>query len=190
MTYTEDFVAETRWILERIDQGAIERMAAAIAAVRDEGGRLFVLGNGGGAAHASHAVNDFRTLCGIEAYCPTDNVAELTARANDDGWETALRGWLGISRLGMWDGLLVFSVSGGGPRASQNLVAAVDFAWSKVATVLAIVGPDGGEVAHLATICLRVPCRNGATVYAQTEAIQAVVWHLLATHPALRKVTV
>jgi D-sedoheptulose 7-phosphate isomerase len=149
---------------------------------------LFIVGNGGGAAHASHAVCDFRKLAGLEAYAPTDNVAELTARINDDGWEGAIAGWLAASRLGARDAILALSVGGGSrePIVSPNLVAALEYAHAVGATITGIVGRDGGVTARLAEACVIVPVVNPSAVTPHTEAFQAVIWHLLVSHPALQ----
>jgi D-sedoheptulose 7-phosphate isomerase len=186
--FARDHLAETARLAAAIDPEAVERLVATLVAVRGRGGRLFVVGNGGGAAHASHAVCDFRKLAGFEAYAPTDNVAELTARINDEGWEGALAGWLQGSRLVAADALLVFSVGGGSrdPVISPNLVAAVEYARSVGATVTGIVGRDGGLTAHLAEACVIIPVVNTAAVTPHTEAFQAVIWHLLVSHPALQ----
>lgn len=179
---------ETAEILKRLDRAAIEQVARRLAEVRNRGGRLFVLGVGGGAANASHAVNDFRKLCGFEAYAPTDNVSELTARINDDGWAGALAAWLAGSRLSAPDGLLVFSVGGGDEarNISPNLVEAVRLARRVGATVVGIVGRDGGYTARESDACVVVPTVNPDAVTPHTEAFQAVVWHLLVSHPLLK----
>jgi D-sedoheptulose 7-phosphate isomerase len=186
--FARDYLAETARIAAAIDPAAVERVAAALAAVRARGGRLFVVGNGGGAAHASHAVCDFRKLAGFEAYAPADNVAELTARINDEGWDGATSGWLAASRMGARDGLLVFSVGGGSrdPRISPNLVAALELARSVGAAIVGVVGRDGGLTATMADACVIVPALNAALVTPHTEAFQAVVWHLLVSHPSLQ----
>jgi D-sedoheptulose 7-phosphate isomerase len=180
---------ETVRIATLLDADAIERAAAALLAVRQRGGRLFILGVGGGAAHASHAVNDFRKLAGFEAYAPTDNVAELTARANDEGWETVFAAWLAGSRLTSKDGLLVFSVGGGSreKNVSVNLVKALEYARQTGASIVGIVGRDGGFTATVADACVIVPTVNPAAVTPHTEAFQAVIWHLLVSHPALQQ---
>jgi D-sedoheptulose 7-phosphate isomerase len=182
---------ETARIAEQLDADAIERAAAALLAVRNRGGRLFILGVGGGAGHASHAVNDFRKLAGFEAYAPTDNVPELTARTNDEGWETTFAAWLQGSRLRKEDGILVFSVGGGNlaKNVSPNLVKALDLARSVGAAIVGIVGRDGGHTATVADACVIVPTVNAAAVTPHTEAFQAVVWHLLVSHPSLQTVT-
>jgi D-sedoheptulose 7-phosphate isomerase len=186
--FARDYLAETSRIAAAIDPAAVERVATVLGGVRARGGRLFVIGNGGGAAHASHAVCDFRKLGGFEAYAPTDNVAELTARINDEGWDGAIAGWLTASRLGAKDGILVFSVGGGSrePRISPNLVAALELARSVGAAIVGVVGRDGGLTATMADACVIVPTVNPAMVTPHTEAFQAVVWHLLVSHPAIQ----
>jgi D-sedoheptulose 7-phosphate isomerase len=186
-SFTESYLAETAAIASQLDAAAIERLATELAAVRDRGGRLFVLGVGGSAAHASHAACDFRKLCGLEAYAPTDNVAELTARTNDDGWEDVFAAWLEGSRLEKLDALLVFSVGGGDVErgVSANLVRAVDLARRVGARTFGVVGRDGGHVGRTADVCLVVPTVNEERVTAHTEGMCAVVWHLLVSHPAL-----
>ena len=186
--FAEQYLGEASAVLARLDRQAIERMATLLATVRARGGRLFVLGVGGSAAHASHAVNDFRKLCGFEAYAPTDNVAELTARANDEGWETTFAAWLRGSRLAARDALLVFSVGGGDRErnVSPNLVAALTLAHEVGATILGIVGRDGGATARLAEACVLVPTVEPSRVTPHTEGTCAVVWHLLVSHPLLQ----
>ena len=188
MTFSEQFLAEAVEILRRIDTAAVERVAAVLAECRTGGGRLFILGVGGSAANASHAVNDFRKICAMEAYAPTDNVSELTARTNDEGWAGVFEGWLRVSRLGAADALLVLSVGGGNLEqgVSPNLVAAVEYARSVGAKVTGIVGRDGGHTARHADACVIVPTVNAGHVTPHTEAFQAVIWHLLVTHPALK----
>ena len=188
MTFSEQFLGEAVEILRQIDAAAIERMAAVLAECRSAGGRLFILGVGGSAANASHAVNDFRKICGMEAYAPTDNVSELTARTNDEGWAGVFEGWLRVSRLRANDALLVFSVGGGNLEqgVSPNLVAAVRYAKSVGAKVTGIVGRDGGYTAANADACMIVPTVNAKHVTPHAEALQAVVWHLLVSHPALK----
>ncbi len=187
-TFAEQYLGETARIAAALDSAAIERLAAALAEVRERGGQLFFLGVGGGAAHAAHAVNDFRTLAGFEAYAPTDNVAELTARTNDEGWASTFVEWLKGSRLGRADAVFVFSVGGGSldRGISPNLVLAVRHAKAVGATVLGIVGRDGGYTATAADACVIVPTAGLDAVTPHTEAFQAVIWHLLVTHPALR----
>lgn len=188
MTFSQDFVQESIDILRTVDTDSIEQTALGLAEVRRRGGRLFILGVGGSAGHAGHAVNDFRKLCGFEAYAPTDNVSELTARTNDEGWETVFAAWLRGSRLGPDDALLVFSVGGGNreKNVSANLVAALELAQEVGADVYGIVGRDGGYTAIAATECILVPPLVGARITPHTEGLAAVVWHLLVSHPALQ----
>ncbi len=189
MTFSAGFVEEAVAVLRGVDQSAIEACAAGLADVRQRGGRLFVLGVGGSAGHASHAVNDFRKLCDFEAYAPTDNVSELTARINDEGWETAFGAWLRGSRLDERDGLLVFSV-GGGDRArgvSANLVVAMELARQRSAAIFAIVGRDGGFAAEVADACVVIPPLYPEHVTPHTEGLCAVIWHLLVSHPVLAR---
>jgi D-sedoheptulose 7-phosphate isomerase len=187
MSYTIEFLGEVAQIARALDASAIDRLVAELASLRDRGGRLFVVGSGGGAGHASHAVNDFRKLCGIEAYTPTDNVSELTARINDDGWETSYVDWLKVSRLGKDDMLLVFSVGGGDPQheLSMNLVRCVEEARHVGARIGGIVGRDGGVTAKLGDAVVIVPNPRPETVTPQTEGFQAVIWHLFVSHPSL-----
>lgn len=188
MSYTQTHLAEARQILDRIDADAIERMAGVLAGLRARKGRLFILGVGGSAGNASHAVNDFRKIVGLEAYAPTDNVSELTARANDEGWPTIFEGWLKVSRLDGDDAVLVLSVGGGNleKNVSPNLVMALRHAKEVGAKVLGIVGRDGGYTAQVADACVIIPTVNPETVTPHTEAFQAVVWHLLVSHPSLK----
>ena len=188
MSYATDYIAEAKQVLDRLDTAAIDRMVSLLVALRQGGGRLFVLGVGGSAGNASHAVNDFRKICGIEAYTPTDNVSELTARVNDDGWETSFSNWLRVSRLSGSDMVLVFSVGGGDleRNISPNLVRAVQHAKEVGATVCGVVGRDGGYTAKVADACVLVPTIRAETVTPHAEAFQAVVWHLLVSHPSLR----
>lgn len=189
MNFIETYLAEAKAVLERLDREGIERIVRLLAQTRAEGGRLFVLGVGGGAAHASHAVNDFRKIAGFEAYAPTDNVSELTARTNDEGWGTVFESWLRGSRLRREDAVLVFSVGGGSleKNVSPNLVAALDYARSVGARVLGIVGRDGGHTRRVADACVIIPTVNPEHTTPHTEAFQAVVWHLLVSHPELRQ---
>jgi D-sedoheptulose 7-phosphate isomerase len=189
MTFTEQFLAEAAEILKQIDVVAVECLAATLAECRGAGGRLFILGVGGSAANASHAVNDFRKICGMEAYAPTDNVSELTARTNDEGWAGVFEGWLRVSRLRATDALLIFSVGGGNleKQVSPNLVAAIRYAKTAGAKVTGIVGRDGGYTAQNADACVIVPTVNAKHVTPHAEAFQAVIWHLLVTHPALKQ---
>jgi D-sedoheptulose 7-phosphate isomerase len=188
MTYTARYLAEAGEIAARLDAPTIERLAAMLAALRERKGRLFVLGVGGSAANASQAVNDFRKICGIEAYAPTDNVSELTARVNDDGWETVFVNWLRVSRLSARDMILVFSVGGGDleRNISPNLVRALEYAQETGTPVGGIVGRAGGYTPKVAEACVIVPTVSPETVTAHAEAFQAVVWHLLVSHPTLK----
>ncbi|HET9934749.1 MAG TPA: SIS domain-containing protein [Polyangiaceae bacterium] len=188
MSFSAAFVARAREALEKLDCEAAERLVEELCSVREREGRLFVLGVGGSAANASHAVNDFRKLCGIEAYAPTDNVAELTARTNDEGWESTFAAWLRTSRLGPNDLILVLSVGGGDRErnVSPNLVAAMEYAQSCGAPVIAIVGRDGGTAGRSARSSVIVPTVDASLVTPITEALQGVVLHLLVSHPRLR----
>lgn len=187
-SFASTFLQETHAVLDAIDAEAIEAVAATLAGVRDGGGRLFILGVGGSAGHAGHAVNDFRKLCGFEAYAPTDNVSELTARTNDEGWDTTFAAWLHTSRLRAGDGLLVFSVGGGDAErnVSANIVNALQLAKQVGAVVTGIVGRDGGHTARVADACVVIPPLYAEHVTPHTEGLCAVVWHLLVTHPALK----
>ncbi len=189
MSFSREFLSMAAEICQMIDPGVIDKMASHIAAVRDRGGRLFVLGVGGSAGNASHAVNDFRKLCDVEAYAPTDNVSELTARTNDEGWETVFSGWLRGSRANEKDGVLVFSVGGGNVEAgvSLNLVHALDMARESGLTILGIVGRDGGHVARVADEAVIVPTVDPDLVTPHAEAFQGVIWHCLVSHPALKR---
>jgi D-sedoheptulose 7-phosphate isomerase len=188
MTFTDQFLDEASAVIRGLDREAIEGLVDALAATRARGGRLFILGVGGSAANASHAVNDFRKLVGMEAYAPTDNVSELTARTNDEGWESVFGAWLHTSRLGAADMILVLSVGGGDleKNVSPNLVTALKYAKQIGATVGGIVGRDGGYTAKAADACVVVPTVNAAHITPHTEAFQAVVWHLLVSHPKLK----
>jgi D-sedoheptulose 7-phosphate isomerase len=188
MTFPETYIEETRALLAALDADAIEGLAGGLAAVRDGGGRLFILGVGGSAGHASHAVNDFRKLCGFEAYAPTDNVSELTARTNDEGFETVFSAWLRGSRIGARDALLIFSVGGGDAErgVSANLVQAIETARGAGAKVFGIVGRDGGHTARSADACVVIPPLYEQRITPHTEGLCAVVWHLLVSHPALQ----
>ena len=190
-SFSETYLAETAEIVGRLDAGSVERLAAALAAIREGGGRLFVLGVGGSAAHASHAAADFRKLCGLEAYAPTDNVAELTARINDDGWDGALASWLDGSRLGASDAVLVFSVGGGSEErgVSVNLVRALETARRVGAKIFGVVGRDGGYTSTVADESVVIPVVSDDRVTPHTEGMCAVVWHLLVSHPALQAAT-
>jgi D-sedoheptulose 7-phosphate isomerase len=185
-SFAGDYLREVAEITARLDPAALEAMAAGIAGVRDRGGRLFVLGVGGGAAHASHAVNDFRKLCALESYAPTDNVAELTARTNDEGWDTSFSAWLRTSRLHARDGLLVFSVGGGSREAgiSVNVAGAVELAHETGAPVYGIVGRADGATARLADVAIVIEA-PAERLTPHVESFQCVLWHLLISHPAL-----
>ena len=187
-TFSSDFLQETKSILDVIDTATIETMAHGLADLRAGGGRLFILGVGGSAGHASHAVNDFRKLCGIECYAPTDNVSELTARTNDEGWDTTFSEWLKCSRLGPNDGLLIFSVGGGDleRNVSANIVRAVQLAQSVGGKIFGIVGRNGGYVAQAGTTVVIIPPLYADRITPHTEGLAAVVWHLLVSHPALQ----
>jgi D-sedoheptulose 7-phosphate isomerase len=187
-SYTARYLREAAEIAASIDVSQIERAVALLRSVRDRGGRLFLLGVGGGAGHASHAACDFRKIASIEAYCVTDNVSELTARVNDEGWDTSYRNWLRASRLGPLDMIFVFSVGGGdiGKNISANLVCALQYAREHGAAIAGVVGRDGGATAQLADVCVLVPVVNAETVTPHTESYQALVWHLLVSHPVLK----
>ncbi|HEY1596526.1 MAG TPA: SIS domain-containing protein [Thermoleophilaceae bacterium] len=187
--FAAGYIRESVEIIGQVDPAELERMAELMAGVREQGGRLFILGVGGSAGHASHAVNDFRKLCGFEAYAPTDNVSELTARTNDEGWETTFEEYLRGSRVGEDDGLLVFSVGGGDADrgVSANLVRAIDLARGEGAKVFGIVGRDGGHTARVADACVVVPPLVADRITPHTEGLCAVLWHLLVSHPALQR---
>ena len=188
MTFSQQFLTEVQEIAKRLDVDALERLVSVLRIVREREGRLFILGVGGSAANASHAVNDFRKIAGIEAYAPTDNVSELTARTNDEGWATVFERWLRVSRLRAQDGILVLSVGGGNleKQVSPNLVTAVQYARSVGAAIMGIVGRDGGYAASAADPCIIIPTVNDSHITPHTEAFQAVVWHLLVSHPLLK----
>jgi D-sedoheptulose 7-phosphate isomerase len=185
----EKYFQQVSKISTKIDLQEIEAMASAIAAVRERGGRLFILGVGGSAANASHAVNDFRKLCNVETYAPTDNVSELTARTNDDGWETVFSGWLKTSKIDKNDAVLVFSVGGGNleKNVSVNLLRALELAKKVSATILGIVGRDGGYTKKMGDCVIVIPTIDAGLVTPHTEAFQAVVWHCLVSHPVLQR---
>jgi D-sedoheptulose 7-phosphate isomerase len=188
-TFSESFIAETVTVLKEINADEIEAVARGLASVRNGGGRLFILGVGGSAGHASHAVNDFRKICNFEAYTPTDNVSELTARINDEGWDSSFSNWLRGSRLGRADAILIFSVGGGDPAkgVSVNLVRAIDLAKRLGASVFGIVGRDGGYTAQSADACVVIPPVFIERITPHTEGLCAVVWHLLVSHPILQQ---
>ena len=188
MTYSEKHLNEVRQIIESIDVEAIESMVKLLSQVRTDGGRLFFLGVGGSAGNCSHAVNDFRKIAGFESYAPTDNVSELTARTNDEGWDTVFVEWLKTSRLSERDAVFVFSVGGGAleKNVSPNLVRALQYAKAVGAGITGVVGRDGGFTATVADVCVIVPTVNPETITPHAEAFQAVVWHLLVSHPGLK----
>jgi len=188
MSFVAQYLAEASQVAARIDHDAVTRLVDLLAEARAGGGRLFVLGVGGSAGNASHAVNDFRKIAGFEAYAPTDNVSELTARINDDGWDTSFANWLKASRLTPRDCLLVFSVGGGdvARKVSMNLVRALELAKEVGARIGAIVGRDGGFTATVADACVLIPTVSPERVTAHAEAFQAVVWHMLVAHPRLQ----
>jgi len=188
VNFSQQFIAEVQQVVAQLNVDAIEKCADELAKIRERGGRLFILGVGGSAGNAGHAVNDFRKICGFEAYAPTDNVSELTARTNDEGWATIFSEWLKGSRLGAKDGLLIFSVGGGNleKNVSPNLVSAVQLAKKAGASVIGVVGRDGGYTAREATACVIIPTVNPTHVTPHSEAFQAVVWHLFVSHPKLK----
>lgn len=187
--HAQDFFAEAADICAQIDVDMVEKLADGLAGVREQGGRLFILGVGGSAGNASHAVNDFRKLCGIETYSPVDNVSELTARANDEGFDTIFSAWLEVSRLGDKDALLIYSVGGGDAerKVSVNLVNAIDLAKERGAKVFGVVGKDTGHTAKVGDAVVVVPQVNPDRVTPLSEAFQAVVWHCLVSHPKLQQ---
>jgi|SRR6188768_4319649 len=187
--FTAEYLKESAQLIAALDGVAIDRVAEGLARVRNSGGRLFILGVGGSAAHASHAVNDFRKLCAFEAYAPTDNVSELTARINDEGWDTSFSEWLKGSRLSSSDAVLVFSVGGGSQQhnVSLNLVRALEHAQAVSAPIFGIVGKDGGFTGEVARACVIIPSAYPERITPHTEGLCAVVWHLLVSHPALKR---
>jgi D-sedoheptulose 7-phosphate isomerase len=189
-SFSRAFLDESIEVIRRIDHDTVDRMAIGLAAARDNGGRLFILGVGGSAGHASHAVNDFRKICSFEAYTPTDNVSELTARVNDEGWDSCFSEWLKGSRVSGKDALLIFSVGGGNveKNVSVNLVRAIDEARGRGAKVFGIVGKDGGYTKQVADECVLIPVVSPERITPHTEGLAAVVWHLLVSHPALKVV--
>ena len=188
MEFIDRYLSEVSAVAERLDRSAIERTVSLLMDIREKGGRLFIVGVGGSAGNASHAVNDFRKIAHIEAYTPTDNVSELTARINDDGWDTSFANWLAASKMGSSDALCVLSVGGGDAErgVSVNLIRAIEHARSVGARVCGIVGRDGGFTARNADVCVVVPPISSDTVTAHSESFQAVVWHLLVSHPSLQ----
>ena len=189
MQFIEKYFTEAKTIIDKIDRGQILKMISIINETRSKNGRMFILGVGGGAGHASHAVNDFRKICGIESYAPTDNVSELTARVNDDGWDSAYVNWLKGSKLNQNDMVFVFSVGGGHleKNISANIVRSLELAQKEGAKVCGVVGRDGGYTAQVADACVVIPSVNDETVTPHTEGFQAVIWHLLVSHPDLQK---
>jgi D-sedoheptulose 7-phosphate isomerase len=188
MSYSDEYLRESAEILSELDRNLCEKAVELLASVRARGGRLFILGVGGSAANASHAVNDFRKIAGIECYAPTDNVSELTARTNDEGWASVFAEWLKGSRLNKQDAVLVLSVGGGNAEknVSANLVAALNLAKERGAAVLGIVGRDGGYTRQVADVAIVIPTVNATTTTPHTEAFQAVVWHMWVSHPSLK----
>jgi D-sedoheptulose 7-phosphate isomerase len=188
MSFTQQYLFETSQIIQQLDTNAIDQVVGLLVETRARGGRLFILGVGGSAANASHAANDFRKIVGLETYAPTDNVSELTARTNDEGWASVFEGWLRVSRLRADDLVLAFSVGGGNSEknVSPNLVTALQYAKQVGARVIGVVGRDGGYTAQVADACVIVPTVNPAHVTPHTEAFQAMIWHLLVSHPNLK----
>ena len=188
MSFTRHFLSDAQKIIDMLDISAIDRAVDLLVDLRERQGRLFILGVGGSAANASHAVNDFRKITGIEAYAPTDNVSELTARTNDEGWSTIFSEWLKVSRLSANDALLILSVGGGSleKNVSLNLVVALQYAKTKGAKILGIVSRDGGYTAQAADVCVLIPVVNPDTITPHAEAFQGVIWHLLVSHPLLK----
>lgn len=189
MSYAQLHLDEATEIIKKTDVSSIEEMADLLATVKTEGGRIFFLGVGGSAGNCSHAVNDFRKIVGIESYAPTDNVSELTARTNDEGWATVFVGWLKTSKLLAKDAVFIFSVGGGNleKNISPNLVEALKYAKSVGAKITGIVGRDGGYTAKVADVCVIIPTVNAETITPHSEAFQAVIWHLLVSHPKLKE---
>lgn len=190
MTFTNQFLSEAKEIINTLDVKAIERVVDVLIDTRENKGRLFILGVGGSAANASHAVNDFRKIAAIEAYAPTDNVSELTARTNDEGWASIFSEWLKVSQLNAKDTILVFSVGGGDldNNISPNLISALEYAQKMNSQIIGIVGRDGGYTAKVADTCVVIPVVNAQNITPHTEAFQAIVWHLLVSHPKLKHV--
>ena len=188
MTFITQFLSEAKKIIEQVDGDAVERMVELVESTRSKGGRLFILGVGGSAGNASHAVNDFRKIVGIEAYAPTDNVSELTARINDDGWASVFEGWLAVSHLRKDDLILVFSVGGGSleKNISPNLVRALQYSRKVGARIIGVVGRDGGYTAQVADACVIVPTVNSQNITPHSEAFQSIIWHLMVSHPLLK----
>ena len=189
MSYVDDYLAEVKAITSLINRAAIEKAIDILIDIREKKGRLFFLGVGGGAGNASHAVNDFRKIAGIESYSPTDNVSELTARINDDGWETSFAAWLKGSNINEKDGVFVLSVGGGNreKNVSVNLVKALEYTRQVGARILGIVGRDGGYTAKVADVCITIPVVNSSNITPHTEAFQSVIWHLIVSDPLMRR---
>ena len=187
MDYIKSFLEESKQVIDNLDINELNKMVTEIISVRENGGRLFFLGVGGGAGHASHAVNDFRKIAGIECYTPADNVSELTARVNDDGWDTSYVNWLKGSKLNSKDAVFVFSVGGGSreKNISTNIVLSLELAVEKGASIFGVVGRDGGFTGKVATACIIIPPLNPETITPQTESFQALVWHCLVSHPKM-----
>jgi len=188
VSYVNQYLDEVTKVVDALDVGVIEKMIDGLMGLREKGGRLFLLGVGGGAGNATHAVNDFRKICNFESYTPSDNVSELSARVNDDGWDTVFVNWLKGSRLKDSDGVFVFSVGGGNEKKniSTNIVGALKYAREVGAKIFGVVGRDGGYTAQVADVCIIVPTVNPGTVTAHTESFQAVIWHLIVSHPDMK----
>lgn len=188
MSYSDDFLNESIQIINQIDCTQIDRIVDVLAQIRSDGGRLFVVGSGGGSGHASHAVCDFRKLCGFEAYAPYDNVSELTARVNDEGWDVSLVNWLKGSRLNSKDGIFVFSVGGGNfeKNISPNIVRALEYSKRLGVKIVGIVGKDGGYTKEIGNAVVVIPVVNNSRITPHTEGFQALIWHLLVSHPGLQ----
>ena len=187
-TFTENYLDESMEIFKKIDTKKLEKIISTIVEIRKNKGRIFFLGVGGSAANASHAVNDFRKLAGIECYAPTDNVSELTARTNDEGWKTVCKGWLKISKLNKKDLIFIFSVGGGNKekKISENLIEAINLAIKVKAKICGIVGKNGGYTNKMANYCLRIPSKNPKLITPHAEGMQAVMWHLIISHPKIQ----
>lgn len=188
MPFIERYLKDAKLIIDQIDTTIIENIVSFINSVQLANGRIFFIGVGGGAGHSSHAANDFRKICGIESYTPTDNVSELTARINDDGWETSYVNWLKVNKLNKNDMIFVFSVGGGNleKKISVNIVKSLQFAKERGAKICGVVGKDGGYTAKIADACIVIPPVNSETITPHTEGFQAVIWHLLVSHPKLQ----
>lgn len=188
MSHVKQYLEEVHRVVDGLNVSEIDLMVQLLADLREKGGRLFFLGVGGSAANSSHAVNDFRKICSIESYTPTDNVSEMSARVNDDGWDTVFLKWLQGSRLGKMDGVFVFSVGGGNAEKniSTNLVSALQYAKKVGAKIFGVVGRDGGYTAHVADACVIIPTVNPETITPHTESFQAIILHLIVSHPAMK----